>query len=390
MSNSEENKGDSKEDPESTASIDSSVLGPGTKIGRYKIERELGRGAMGVVYLTYDPKLFRSVAIKSVPEEITKNPQVRLRFQREARLLAGLNHPNIGAIHDQLEEAAGLGYLVLEYVPGDTLEERILRGPMPWERAFSIGQQIAEAVGAAYKKGVIHRDLKPANIKITPEGVVKVLDFGLAKAIEVGETEPESSITKPGRMIGSPAYMSPEQALGDPADHRSDIWAFGCILFEMLTGRIPFEGGTISDTLAKVLKSPPDWQILPEDTPSNIRTLLRRCLEKNPNDRLQHIGDISLEIKESRSMPLTAEPVSFPLKSRLRAGLLGIFLGGLGIHRFYLGYTRIGIIQLLMLLFFSWFTSGVTALAAWVWGMIEGIMILVGTFQKDVHGRNLK
>jgi TolB-like protein/Flp pilus assembly protein TadD len=269
------------------------VTGPGSQIGPFHIERELGRGAVGVVYLAHDTKLDREVAIKSLPPEVKDNPKALSRFTREARVLASLNHPNIATIYEELEEAEGVNYLVLEYVPGQTLAERVAQGPLKLEEALTIALQIAEAVAAAHEHDVIHRDLKPGNIKITPEDKVKVLDFGLAKAVGGEEVDQQSTVTEPGRVIGTPAYMSPEQARGKPADKRSDIWSFGCVLYEMLTNRIPFKGETISDTLANVL------QALPESTPTNIRVLLRHCLDKEPRRRLRDIGDVAITLEDT-------------------------------------------------------------------------------------------
>jgi len=278
----------------------------GRKVGSFEIVEMIGRGGMGVVYLARDTKLKRSVAIKSMPVELQADSTARTRFRREAELLASLNHPNIAAIHDIIEQDAGAGYLILEYVPGETLAQRIAREPLKLEEAFSIGQQIAEAVSAAHDKGVIHRDIKPGNIKITPEGKVKVLDFGLAKATSSQDKNQGTAITQPGRVIGTPAYMSPEQARGKSTDHRTDIWSFGCIMYEMLTGHIPFEGETATDTVARILEREPDWEVLPQETPMNIRTLLRRCLEKDPRRRLRDIGDAAIEIKETLTLPATA------------------------------------------------------------------------------------
>jgi serine/threonine-protein kinase len=238
-----------------TRSYDGSVVGPGSQIGPFRIEHELGRGGAGVVYLAHDTKLDRSVAIKSLPPEVKDNPKALSRFTREARVLASLNHPNIATIYDELEEAEGMIYLVLEYVPGQTLAERIAKKPLKLEEALTIALQIAEAVAAAHEHDVIHRDLKPGNIKITEEGKVKVLDFGLAKVVGGETTDQQTTITEPGRVIGTPAYMSPEQARGKPTGKRGDIWSFGCVLYEMLTGRIPFKGETISDTLANILQT---------------------------------------------------------------------------------------------------------------------------------------
>ncbi|MBW8041556.1 MAG: protein kinase [Planctomycetes bacterium] len=321
MSAAEAKNGKRRHDEEvpPTASFGAEGRGPGGKIGQFRIESELGRGGMGVVYLAHDTKLDRQVAIKSLPAELMDNPKARSRFSREARVLASLNHPNIATIYDELKEAEGAGYLVLEYVPGDTLAERIGRKRLKVKEALTIGLQIAEGVAAAHEKGIIHRDLKAGNIKITPEGKVKVLDFGLAKAVGGETLNQQSTITEPGRIIGTPAYMSPEQARGEAADERSDIWSFGCVLYEMLTGRVPFEGATPSDTLANILQIEPDWQALSADTPENIRVLLRRCLEKDVHQRLQHIGDARIEISETLNLPATAPPVTTPSSASFKS-----------------------------------------------------------------------
>jgi len=293
-----------------TASFSDSMRGPGSLIGPFRIEQELGRGAVGVVYLAHDTKLDRPVAIKSLPAEVMGNPLVRKRWKREAQLLASLNHPNIAAIYEEFEEAEGVGYLILEYVPGRTLAERMTKGPLKLEEALTIALQIAEAVVAAHEHDVIHRDLKPGNIKITPEGKVKVLDFGLAKVVGGEPSENLSTTTEPGRIIGTPAYMSPEQARGQPTDKRSDIWSFGCVLYEMLTGRVLFEGETVSDTLANLLQTEPDWRALPQGTPANIQVLLRRCLQKDTHRRLHDIADAVIEISETLNLPATASTVT--------------------------------------------------------------------------------
>ena len=282
----------------------------GQRIGSFEIGEMIGRGGMGVVYLARDTKLDRSVAIKSMPAELQADSTAQMRFKREAKLLASLNHPNIAVIHDIIEQDAGSGYLVLEYIPGQTLAERIAHKPLKLQDALSIGGQIAEALLGAYEQGVTHRDLKPGNIKITPEGRVKVLDFGLAKASATQDEKADITITQPGRIVGTPAYMSPDQARGNPTDHRTDIWSFGCVMYEMLTGRLPFEGETATDTVARVLEHQPDWQALPQQTPTNIRVMLRRCLEKNPRQRLQHIGDAALEINETLNLPKAVPPVT--------------------------------------------------------------------------------
>jgi serine/threonine protein kinase len=227
------------------------------------------------------------------------NTTARTRFQREAKLLASLNHPNIAVIHDIIEQEA-LGYLVLEYVPGQTLAERITKGPLKLQETLTIALQVAEAVAAAHEHDVIHRDLKPGNIKITPEGNVKVLDFGLAKAVGVEPSEKPTTVTQPGRVIGTPAYMSPEQACGKETDHRTDIWSFGC------------ESETATEIMARIIEREPDWDLLPQETPANIRVLLRRCLEKEPRRRLRDIGDAAIEIGETLNLPATAPPVTAP------------------------------------------------------------------------------
>ena len=284
----------------------------GTLLGAFKITEVIGRGGMGVVYQASDTRLDRSVAIKSLPPKLMNNATARARFMREAKLLASLSHPNIGVIHDIIEQADGRAYLVLEYIPGETLAERITKGPIKLQEALIIALQIAEAVETAHEHNVIHRDLKPGNIKITPDGRVKVLDFGLAKAHGGKAAARQSTVTLPGRLMGTPAYMSPEQARGKPTDKRSDIWSFGCVLYEMLTGRIPFEGETVSDTLANLLERDPNWKVLPESTSENIVVLLRRCLEKDPCRRLRDIGDAAIEINETLNVPAMAPPVTIP------------------------------------------------------------------------------
>ena len=308
----------------------------GQKIGSFEIVEMIGRGGMGVVYLARDTKLDRSVAVKSMPAELAGDSNSRMRFRREAKLLASLNHPNIAAIYDIIEQDESAGYLILEYVPGETLAQRIAREPLKLEQALSIGQQVAEAISAAHENGVVHRDLKPGNIKITPEGKVKVLDFGLAKASSSQDKNQGTAVTQPGRVIGTPAYMSPEQARGKSTDHRTDIWSFGCIMYEMMTGHIPFEGETATDTLARIIERQPDWEVLPQETPENIRVLLRRCLEKDPRRRLRDIGDAAIEISETLSLglrrkaspsglteskPVTVLPVTIPAKLR-RMGMI--------------------------------------------------------------------
>jgi len=265
----------------------------GNKLGSYEIVALLGKGGMGEVYRARDLKLKREVAIKILPDEFSRDADRVSRFQREAEMLATLNHSNIAAVYGLEQDNTTTG-IVLELVDGETLADIIARGPLALSDALPIARQIADAIEMAHDKGVVHRDLKPANIKVTPEGRVKVLDFGLAKMLEPGGSAPSMSMsptlmsaypTYTGVILGTAAYMSPEQARGKQVDRRTDIWAFGCVLFEMLTGRQAFEGGeTVSDAIASVLKNDPNWNALPADTPAQIRTLLRHCQRERPFD----------------------------------------------------------------------------------------------------------
>ena len=274
---------------------------------------------MGEVYRARDERLGRDVALKVLPETFASDPSRLERFRREAHLLASLSHPNIAAIHG-LEEADGVRCLVLELVEGETLEEKIARGPLPLEEALNIARQTADALEAAHEKGVIHRDLKPGNVKVTPEGQVKLLDFGLAKAFEGDQTPATlgtsptltAAATRAGVILGTAAYMSPEQARAKVVDRRADIWAFGVVLYEMLTGKQAFPGETVSDTLAALLKTEPDWSALPADTPAQVLRLLRRCLQKDPRQRLQSIADARLEIEEALAAPAAPEVAGAP------------------------------------------------------------------------------
>jgi Tol biopolymer transport system component len=271
----------------------------GRRLGSYQVTSLLGHGGMGEVYRAHDTKLGRDVAIKVLPTMFTADPERLARFDSEARMLAALNHPHIGAIYG-VEDADKVPALVLELVEGETLADRLRRGPLSSRDALAIARQIADALDAAHQKGIIHRDLKPANIKITPAGVVKVLDFGLAKAVaaDVPSTQDVSQsptvaigATRVGVILGTAAYMSPEQARGMTVDTRDDIWAFGCVLYEMLTGRPPFTGPTVAETIAAILEREPDWKALPAATRAGTRELLRQCLQKDPTRRLQHVGD---------------------------------------------------------------------------------------------------
>jgi serine/threonine protein kinase len=285
----------------------------GSRLGPHEITALLGKGGMGEVYRARDTRLNRDVAIKVLPDVFANDPDRVARFHREAQAVAALNHPNIAAIYD-LEVAGGAKFLVLELVEGETLAELLQRGPLPPAEALNVGQQICEALEVAHEKGVIHRDLKPANVKITADGKVKVLDFGLAKALDNAPAagnltySPTFSIagTQAGVILGTAAYMSPEQAKGFNTDQRSDIFAFGCVLYEMLTGRATFDGDSVSDVLASVLKSEPNLNLLPENLNPGIRDVLRRCLEKNPRRRWYAIGDVRLEIETLRANPLAA------------------------------------------------------------------------------------
>jgi Tol biopolymer transport system component len=273
----------------------------GQRLGDYTIGTLLGVGGMGEVYRAHDHTLGREVAIKVLPPAFMADPERRARFDREARMLATLNHPNIGAIYG-LEEADGVRALVLELVEGETLAERIARsrhvaGALSLVDTRMFARQIADALEAAHEKGIIHRDLKPANVKVTPEGVVKVLDFGVAKAATSDGSGPDLTQTREGAVLGTDAYMSPEQTRGHRTDKRTDIWAFGCVLYEMLTGRLAFAAETSSDTIAKILEREPDWSALPSATPAAIRRLLRRCLVKDPKQRLRDIGEVRIAIE---------------------------------------------------------------------------------------------
>ena len=280
-------------------------LSPGTRLGPYEILSPLGAGGMGEVYRARDAKLNRDVAIKVLPEAVAEDAERLARFQREAQVLASLNHPHIAAIYG-LEKAGNFEALVLELVEGETLAERIGAGPIPVDEALAIARQIADALEAAHEKGIVHRDLKPANVKITPEGKVKVLDFGLAKALTGDASSPDVShsptltaqATQAGVVIGTAAYMSPEQARGKAVDKRADIWAFGAVLYEMLSGRKAFEGETVSDTLAAVLRADIDWSSLPSQTPAAVRGVLRRCLDRDPKHRLRDIGDARIALED--------------------------------------------------------------------------------------------
>ena len=322
-------------------------LAPGQRLGPYEITAPLGAGGMGEVYRARDTKLEREVAIKVLPAEVARDEERLARFRREAHLLAALNHPNIAAIHG-LDEADGKPFLVLELVPGEDLAQRLKRGPIPLDEALPIARQVAEALEEAHEKGIVHRDLKPANVKLTPDGKVKVLDFGLAKAYSSDASSgsaPDLSQsptlahtgTAAGLILGTAAYMSPEQARGKPLDRRADVWAFGVVLFEMLTGKALFAGETVTDVLAAVVTREPDLATLPAATPPAVRQLLRRCLDKDPKHRLRDIGEarVLLEAPDAGVTAVSAPKRRFPrwaiaalAAALLAAGVWGGFVAG--------------------------------------------------------------
>ena len=319
------------------------AIAPGDRLGVYEVRELIGAGGMGEVYRASDTTLNRSVALKILPEAFARDADRLARFKREAQVLASLNHSNIGSIFG-FEEANGFYALVLELIEGPTLADRIAGGPLPLDEALTVARQIADALEAAHAQTIIHRDLKPANIKVRADGTVKVLDFGLAKAladerttghVTQSPTMTSPALTQAGIILGTAAYMSPEQARGRPADKRSDIWAFGAVLYEMLTGRRAFDGDDMSYTLANILKSDPDWSVLPAETPPALRRVLRRCLEKDPKRRTHDIADVRLDLdeKEENEDRVAAPPP--PAKPQLMRAeriawvLLAATLGGL-------------------------------------------------------------
>jgi Tol biopolymer transport system component len=311
------------------------ALTSGTRIGWYEILAAIGAGGMGEVYRARDAKLGRDVAVKALPEAFARDPDRMARFQREAKVLASLNHPNIAAIYG-FEDSGGAHALVMELVEGPTLADRLKTGPIPIDEALRIAKQICEALEYAHERGVVHRDLKPANIKISRDDTVKILDFGLAKAVqgEASDADIANSptlthmATQAGILLGTAAYMSPEQAKAKPVDRRADIWAFGCVLYEMLTGKMAFRGETVTDTLAAVIKEEPDWAQLPAGTSARVRVLLQRCLQKDPKQRLRDIGDARISLDEVLAggpEPSVAGTTvaSRPLRRRAIFGIIG-------------------------------------------------------------------
>jgi len=312
-------------------------------VGPYEILSAIGAGGMGEVYRARDPKLGRDVAIKVLPTEFARDAERMARFQREAKVLASLDHPNIASIYG-LEDSDGTRALVMQLVEGPTLADRIKAAPIPADEALPIARQIADALEYAHEKSIIHRDLKPANIKVTPDDTVKILDFGLAKALE-GEAASADISTSPtlsrvatmqGVLLGTAAYMSPEQAKAKTVDRRADIWAFGCVLYEMLTGKQAFTGETVTDTLASIIKEEPDWNLLPAGTPMRVRVLLQRSLQKDPKQRLRDIGDARISLDEVLSGAPEGAPsvaaVGGPAKQWgvwLALTLVGVLIGAI-------------------------------------------------------------
>jgi serine/threonine-protein kinase len=315
------------------------ALAPGTRLGVYEVVALIGEGGMGQVYRARDTTLHRDVALKILPDAFATDPDRLARFTREAQTLAALNHPNIAHIHG-LEQTGGVRALVMELVEGEDLSQRIARGPIPVDEALPIAMQIAEALEAAHEQGIIHRDLKPANIKVRDDGTVKVLDFGLAKVLEptsaaaagvtASPTITTPAMTQIGVILGTAAYMSPEQAKGRGADKRSDVWAFGCVLYEMLTGRRPFSGEDVSDTLAAVLRSDPDWNALPSTLPASIRSLIEGSLKKDRRDRIGDISTVLFLLNQPHAVstaPLASQPSRQSLWRYAVVVVVGVAIG---------------------------------------------------------------
>ena len=318
-------------------------LSPGTRLGQYEVIEAIGAGGMGEVYRACDTKLGRDVAIKVLPEELSQDKERLDRFEREARLLAKLNHPNIATLYG-FEESDGQPFLIMELVEGETLAEYIARGPIPLDEALAFFIQIVDGLEAAHDKGIVHRDLKPANIKIRLDGKIKILDFGLAKAFAREQDAATGSSQSPtltrgtalGAILGTASYMSPEQARGKPIDKRTDLWAFGCCLYETLTGRKVFSEETVTDTISAVVRAEPDWSKV-SDIPARIQTLLHRCLRKNAEKRLRDIGDARLELEDALDEPIpesVAAPSGAPAAGRWMLAV-GLLLAALSVTLFF-------------------------------------------------------
>jgi serine/threonine-protein kinase len=297
-------------------------LTSGSKLGSFEIGASIGEGGMGQVYRARDTKLGRDVALKVLPPSFAGDPDRLARFHREAQVLAALNHPNIAQIYG-FEDSGSQHALVMELVEGPTLADRIAEGPVPLQEALAIARQIATALEAAHEQGIVHRDLKPANVKVKDDGTVKVLDFGLAKALDPTTGSSGDVMNSPtltarstqlGTILGTAAYMAPEQAKGKAVDRRADIWAFGVVLFEMLAGQRAFKGDDVSDVLAAVLRQEIDWNALPPSTPANVKRVLARCLERDPKQRLRDIGDvwIGMDTPEAAAAPVPSAPAPKP------------------------------------------------------------------------------
>jgi Tol biopolymer transport system component/predicted Ser/Thr protein kinase len=307
------------------------AIAPGSRVGVYEVTSRLGEGAMGVVFRARDTKLLRDVALKVLPAQFASDPDRLSRLQREAQVLAALNHPNIAHVYG-LEEVGGSECIVMEFVEGETLEERLKRGRLPVHDSLEIARQLADGLAAAHERGIVHRDLKPANIKLASKGAVKILDFGLAKPFAGPAVGSDMSVmptiatgSVAGGIFGTVAYMSPEQARGKDVDARTDIWAFGCVLYEMLTGRLAFEGETATDTIASIVTAQPDLAALPPDVPAAIRLLLSATLQKSVQQRLQHIGDARLFLDQAFAPPVSSSSAAAAVaRPRSRAGMLAV------------------------------------------------------------------
>src|SRR6186713_2418733 len=289
------------------------ALTSGTRIGAYEVVSAIGAGGMGEVYKARDTRLNRSVAIKVLPDLVASDPERAARFEREAQVLAALNHPHIGAIYGvEVGESGKSRYLILEFIDGESLAGRLAKGALPFDEAIALARQMLDALEAAHEKGIVHRDLKPANLMLTGEGQLKVLDFGLARVID---GDPSASVansptltfaaTQAGVIMGTASYMAPEQAKGRAADRRADVWAFGCVFYEMLSGKRVFDGDDVSEILAAVLRADPDWQALPADVPQGVRTLIKRCLERDRKLRIPEIGTVRFLLQDALAAPAT-------------------------------------------------------------------------------------
>jgi serine/threonine protein kinase len=315
-------------------------LSPGTRIGPLEVHAQIGLGGMGEVYRATDTRLKRQVAIKVLPASVAADPERLVRFQREAEVLAQLNHPNIAQIYG-VEDADGVKALVMELVEGPTLADRLTRGALPVDEALAVAKQIAEALAAAHEQGIVHRDLKPANIKVREDGTVKVLDFGLAKALDAGSAGSSYQASGPtlsqsptlmspapltgiGMILGTAAYMSPEQAKGKPADKRSDIWAFGCVLYEMLTGQRAFQGDDLADTLTAIMASRPDLAALPAATPAPVRQLIDGCLVRDRHGRIGDLAAAVFALGKPLEAPVTGRTGGPATRWRLAGAFLGV------------------------------------------------------------------